>query len=349
MTATRSGAGGTRRRSRAAFVALLAASCGGHGPSSPSTPSPPPTPTPTPVSVYPVAGVVFYDENGNGALDGQETVRLPAVTVRVGGSAAASGGDGRFDAPAVPSGTAATTLDAGSLPPFFQPGALPSVTVPAPDGFRLAVPVVLPIRGNRPNVYMAFGDSITLGDGSRGRRGYRAPLEGRLRAYWGRAEVANEGVEGSKSDEGADRIGASLANVQPAYTLIVYGTNDWNTFACRTVCFTTDAIRRMVREAKAAGSMPVVGTIIPANPAYVDRLADARNAWIVATNARIVPMAQEEGAVLADLHAAFEEEAAGDLPALFSDHVHPNDRGYDAIARELFRAITAPVASGSGS
>jgi lysophospholipase L1-like esterase len=102
----------------------------------------------------------------------------------------------------------------------------------------------------------------------------------------------------------------------------------------------------MVREAKAAGSLPVVGTIIPANPAYVDRLADARNAWIVATNARIRPMAQEEGAVLADLHAAFEEEAAGDLPALFSDHVHPNDRGYDAIARELFRAITAPVGSG---
>jgi lysophospholipase L1-like esterase len=208
------------------------------------------------------------------------------------------------------------------------------------------VPVVLPIRGNRPNVYMAFGDSLTLGDGSRGRRGYRAELASRLRGYWGKAEVANEGVEGSKSDEGADRIGASLASVEPAYTLILYGTNDWNTFACRSVCFTRDALRRMVRQAKAAGSVPVVGTIIPVNPAYVDRLAEARNGWIVATNALIRPMVQEEGAVLADLHAAFEEEAAGDLSALFTDHVHPNDRGYGALAREFFRAITAPVGPG---
>ena len=335
-----------RTAMRATALVLLAASCGGgHGPSAPSTPSPP-TPMPTPVSVHPIDGVVFYDENGNGALDPGEDVRLPAVGVRVGGSAAVAGADGRFEAPAVPAGTAATTIDAASLPPFFQAGPLPSVAVPAPDGFRLAVPVTLPIRGNRPNVYMAFGDSITLGDGSRGRRGYRAPLESRLRAYWGRAEVANEGVEGSKSDEGADRIGASLASVQPAYTVILYGANDWNTFACRTVCFTTDAIRRMVRAAKAAGSMPVVGTLIPANPDYVDRLADARNAWIVATNAQIVPMVKEEGAALADLHAAFEEEAAGDLPALFSDHIHPNDRGYDAIAREFFRAITSPVGAG---
>jgi lysophospholipase L1-like esterase len=346
MRGARPGPHGRTTPARALLAIVVVASCGGgRGPAAPSTPPPSPTPAPTPLSVHPVAGVVFYDENANGALDPAEDVRLPGVAVRVGGSAAASGADGRFEAPAVPAGTEATTLDAASLPPYFQPGALRSLAVPPPSGFTLAVPVVLPIRGNRPNVYMAFGDSLTLGDGSRGRRGYRAELASRLRGYWGKAEVANEGVEGSKSDEGADRIGASLASVEPAYTLILYGTNDWNTFACRTVCFTRDALRRMVRQAKAAGSVPVVGTIIPVNPAYVDRLAEARNAWIVATNALIRPMVQEEGAVLADLHAAFEEEAAGDLSALFSDHVHPNDRGYGAMAREFFRAITAPVGS----
>jgi lysophospholipase L1-like esterase len=31
--------------------------------------------------------------------------------------------------------------------------------------------------------------------------------------------------------------------------------------------------------------------------------------------------------------------AAGDLPRLFSDHVHPNDAGYQLIAQTFFEAI----------
>jgi hypothetical protein len=55
-------------------------------------------------------------------------------------------------------------------------------------------------------------------------------------------------------------------------------------------------------------------------------------------NELIRPMVAEEGAVLADLHAAFLE--AGPLEDLFVDHVHPNDDGYDIIARVFFEAIT---------
>src|SRR5204862_220788 len=84
----------------------------------------------------------------------------------------------------------------------------------------------------------------------------------------------------------------------------VYGTNDWNLSACHRVitCFTIENTRSMIRQAKAAGTIPVVSTIIPVNPAYVNRLADERNFWVDQTNAALVPMARAEGAIVADLN-----------------------------------------------
>ena len=98
-----------------------------------------------------------------------------------------------------------------SLPPYFAFGPAPSVPVPPPAGFELALGVTLPIGTNRPNVYMAFGDSITQGDGSRSRRGYRDVLAGLLAARFGRARIENEGVSGTDSERGLGRLPESLA------------------------------------------------------------------------------------------------------------------------------------------
>jgi lysophospholipase L1-like esterase len=296
------------------------------------------------VSLHPVGGVVFYDENGNGVIDPGEDVRMPHVIVTLGGRSAESDGEGSFVATDVPAGVRPLAIRPESLPPFYRAGRLPSVAVPLPEGALVPVPVVLPIGSNRPNVYLAFGDSITGGDGSRGNRGYRASLESQLRDYWGRADIVNDGVESTRSDEGAARLGGSLAAATPAYALILYGTNDWNLSACHRVitCFTIENVRSMIRTAKAAGTLPVMSTIIPANPAYVDRLAEQRNGWIDETNAALVPMARSEGALVADLNAAMRAEDPG-LTSLFTDHVHPNDRGYAAMADEFFRALTQPV------
>jgi hypothetical protein len=42
----------------------------------------------------------------------------------------------------------------------------------------------------------------------------------------------------------------------------------------------------MVSECRAASSLPVVATLIPANPAYESRMASARNDWITTTGTR---------------------------------------------------------------
>ena len=98
----------------------------------------------------------------------------------------------------------------------------------------------------------------------------------------------------------------------------------------------------MIRQARAAGSLPVVATLPPVNPAYLDQLADSRNGVIVEINLRLRAMVREEGGVVAEVHAEMMAEAGDDLEGLFSDHVHPNDRGYEAISRAFFRAITEP-------
>src|SRR5206468_3708601 len=118
------------------------------------------------------------------------------------------------------------------------------------------------------NVYMGFGDSITIGDFSSDDRGYRGRLEDKLIAHFGRASVPSEGVEATRSNSGADRIDASLRRVRPAYTLILYGTNDWNVSACKNTppCFTIDSLRDIALSARGASSLPVLSTIIPADP-----------------------------------------------------------------------------------
>jgi lysophospholipase L1-like esterase len=286
-----------------------------------------------------VTAVVFYDENSNGILDAGESIRLPGVTVAVGGSTGVTeAGTGRATVAGVAAGLQLASVRPDTLPPYFAAGLATAVDVPQPAGQDALLPVTLPIGTNRPNLYMAFGDSITVGDGSSDGGGYRSYLAEDLTNHWGRAVLANEGVTATRSDRGAQRIGESLARQRPAYSLILYGTNDYNRAECRDnfPCFTVDALRSMIGQARSAQSLPVVGTIPPANPSDW-RITPERLDWIERINAQIRPMVRQEGAVLADIHAAFLR--AGDLPSLFSDHLHPNDRGYEILAGEFFRAI----------
>jgi lysophospholipase L1-like esterase len=221
------------------------------------------------------------------------------------------------------------------------------VTVPQTAGLPIFVPAVLPVGTNRTNRYIAFGDSLSAGEGSSDNGGYRGYLEADLRAYWGRAEIKNEGQAGTQSDAGESRLDGVLARDRPSYTLILYGTNDWNELDCKVEfpCFTIDSLRSMIRQAKDRNSMPIVGTIPPVNPAYADKAPPERQDWVKRMNDLIRPMVAQENAVLADIHAAMLKE--GDLPAIFTDHVHPNDRGYQIMAHEWFRAITTPSTGAS--
>ena len=315
------------------LAALLAVACGGG--SSPvgleTTPSP----------GYSVSGFVFYDENANGTQDPEEIVRLPGVGIAIGGRSAQSTTNGRFTVSDVPSGTQAARAEA--LSSYFRAGSPVSVGVPLSGD--VAVPAVLDLNPRmRANVYMAFGDSITVGDGSSG-GGYRDELGYMLRAYWGKAEIVDQGQSGTKSIVGSGRIGASLSLKKPAYALILYGTNDYNEPDCRNPelfpCYTIDSLRSMVQETRGWGAWPVLGTIPPVNPAWVDRNPEDRNDWVRRMNELVRTMARQQQVAIAEIHGAFLEQSS--LPPYFADDKHPNDAGYQLIARAFFKAITQPL------
>lgn len=317
-------------------VMLTAAACGGGGGGSPTGPVP----------RHPVELVLFYDENGNGTADPTENAAVPDVDVDIGGQSGRSAKiTGRTTVPDVPDGQHTIALRGASLPPFYRlSGAAPAVMVP--QSATGAVALTLPIGGNRPNRYLGFGDSITDGLGARDVDGYRGLLEQELQRHFGRGVVEVDGLGGSKSDDGSARITGVLNRVRPAYTLILYGTNDWKRCNGDVPCHTVDSLRSMIGAVKSISSLPVVGTIPPVNPS--DNLPE-RNEWVTRMNVAIRAMAVQEGAALADVHAGFLRESGHDLDELFVDLVHPNDRGYRVIAAEFFKAITTRSAGSSSS
>ena len=334
------------RRLTCVLILPLAA-CGGSSSSngSPSGPSGPSVPTQS------VVVTVFYDENSNGRLDSDEGVRLPGVEVVIGtGSGITGVGTGQAAVTGVLDGPHNVALREGSIPSFYQAAAPIPIQVPA--SAEVLYPVGLPIGNNNPNLYLGFGDSLTAGVGSSGGQGYGPTLQGRLGPYLGRAEVVLWGRSGDTSKESAEVAKKTIRDTAPAYTLVLFGTNDWHDQSCQDAppsdCFTIDALRSILQEVRVWRSLPVLGTLPPVNPA----LAPAgRNLWVDEMNVLIRALASEQGAVLADINAAFL--AQGDLPSLFSDDVHPNDAGYDVLAEAWFDAITrsrsAAAASGYGS
>ena len=183
---------------------------------------------------------------------------------------------------------------------------------------------------------MAFGDSITSGEGSSDGNGYPTWLEQRLRGHFGRGSVINRGATATRSTEGVGRIQRNLGLTHPAYTLILYGTNDWNDPVCQDNpdCYTVSNLRTVVRRVKALRSLPFIATLPPVNPALTPA---GRNDWVAAVDDRIRAMAREEGAFLVDLHATFLRQPS--LPPLFLDHVHLNPAGHDLASTAWFEAI----------
>ena len=329
---------------RASVLLLLAAlstACGGGSPSNPDNGGTPPPPPGSPVSGY-----LFYDENSNGTTDSSEIVRLPSVGVAIGGQNATTATGGRFSIASVPNGAQTGQARPDTLPAFFTATAV-NVTVPASGD--VPVPARLPIGArNRPNVYLAFGDSITDGEGSSG-EGYRDYLREQLRTFWGRADIVNDGAPGTRSNAGRSRLPGSLSQYRPAYALILYGTNDWNEAECRSAfpCYTVDSLRAMILDTKSAGAFPIVGTIPPVNPQYTDRSPTERNDWVRRMNDLIRPMAASERVPVAEIHGDFLKQPS--LPPLYFDFLHPNDRGYQLISQAFFRAITQPLAGASAT
>jgi len=319
---------------------LAAAACGGGS----STPSGPSTPS---VRTYSVAVTLFLDQNQNGQLDAGEDARVPGVQVVIGtGSGTSAPGTGIANVTGIQEGALSVGVRPESLPFYYQ--APPPAPIQVPGATEARIGLTLPIGENHPYRYLGIGDSITAGDGSSDGQGYKLKLQSLLEPYFARAEVFTRGREGDASIETAQVIRRTLRDADPAYALVMLGTNDWNDQTCQhegpSACYTIDALRTIVDGIKDWHSLAVLATIIPANPRYS---TPARDAFYDQTNVMIKALAQQENIVLADLNADFK--AAGNLSALFDDDVHPNDAGYQVMAQGWFKAITRARSAAASS
>jgi lysophospholipase L1-like esterase len=322
----------TRRLAGPIGLVTSLAACGGGGGGSPTSP-----PTPT-VPTYSVNATVFYDQNRNGQLDGNEFSRVPGVDVVIGtGTGRSASGTGLAVVSGIQEGAQTAALRTESIPAYFQ--ATSPLPVQVPGTSEVRIPLTLPIGDNHANLYLGIGDSITYGDGSSDRQGYRTRLENKLGPHFARAEVRTWGRPGTVSVEGARKMRETLGWYDPAYVLILYGTNDWHDQACQNrppaSCYTIDALEDMIDDVKDWDSLPILATVPPVNP---NRTPASRNTWYDQLNVAIKALAQQKGVPVADMNADFK--AAGNLASLFADDVHPNDAGYQILAQGWFKAIT---------
>ncbi len=320
------------------LVVWLPACGGGSSPSGPSQPmTPTPTPTPTPIAGHTVRVVVFYDEDDNGTLDDLEFGKVPEVRLEAGGSSGVSmPGNGLAEIQGVPEGT--HMLVATALPPYYQARHPVTIQSPQPEGETVFFPVTLDIGGNRPKVFMAFGDSLTLGTGASPGADYPNVLQTRLVNHFASALVYNRGDDGSNSWEGIERSRRNVGGLTPAYSLVMYGTNDWHTPECKLaeMCATPENLREIVRIMKQYDSLTVLATLPPVSPSRTD---PGRNDWVERVNDALRLVAAEEGVPLAEVHEALVDLAGNDPESIFSDHVHLMDAGYAAVAEAFFQAI----------
>jgi lysophospholipase L1-like esterase len=276
--------------------------------------------------------VVFYDQNGDGVRGADERVDLPNVTVRIGTGSGTTDSAGRAGVTST-EGSQTVSIDPTTLPPFFQVAAK-SISVPATGD--VVLPATLPLGPTLiKNKYMAFGDSLTSDAPT-----YVDTLEPLLQAYLGEALVVNDGNAGTRSGQGRDRIVDSLLYARPAYTLILYGTNDWNRTFCKTdiPCDVPESLRYMVQSAKGLGSLTFLATMPPVNVGYNFQAPPERDTWVTAMNVYYRELALSEGAVIVDLEESFR--AQSDMKPLFKDYVHVSQAGADLIAKTFFDAIT---------
>ncbi|GAK58101.1 lipolytic protein G-D-S-L family [Candidatus Vecturithrix granuli] len=182
-------------------------------------------------------------------------------------------------------------------------------------------------------VIIAIGDSITYGQGASG-GGYPSMLQEKLLAAGYTVVVLNAGIRGERAYSTHERWLQEIADADIA--LLMIGINDLlNPGHCHEPydCHTAEYIEAMINEALISKKIPLVSTVTPAKTTDVRAWV---NPYIRSLNARIESLATQYNIPLVDNYQAIRDNG-GD--ALYSDHVHFSDTGYNIIAQQWFDAI----------
>lgn len=164
-------------------------------------------------------------------------------------------------------------------------------------------------------VILAFGDSLTHGNGAEESESYPAVLQ----ALSGR-KVINAGISGEESQPGLERLPAALEEYQPKLLILCHGGNDL--LRKKNVIKMESNIRQMIQLAKDKNisvvllGVPKPGLLLSSFKVY-KKIADSTNIIFIEN---LIP------------------EVLGDN-GLKSDAVHPNKDGYRIMAETIYSVL----------
>ncbi len=164
-------------------------------------------------------------------------------------------------------------------------------------------------------VILAFGDSLTHGNGAKENESYPAVLQ----QLTGR-KVINAGISGEVSESGLNRLPALLDLHKPQLLILCHGGNDL--LRKKNINKMESNIRNMIQLAKAKG-IPVVMLGVPKPGLFLSSFEVYEK---IAESTDIV--------FIEDLIP----EVLGDN-ALKSDTVHPNKEGYRVMAESIYSTL----------
>lgn len=174
-------------------------------------------------------------------------------------------------------------------------------------------PELQPIPKN--GTILAFGDSLTLGVGTTSENSYPAVL-----AELTGLEVINAGVSGETTDEGAIRLSEELDSFSPDLIIILEGGNDF--LHNRDPSTIKTNIKKMIETAKSRG-VQVVLIGVPQKKLFSNS----------------APLYEE---LADDFQLVFDGTLLGGLlrsPALKSDYIHLNEKGYHKMAESIYALL----------
>jgi acyl-CoA thioesterase I len=188
---------------------------------------------------------------------------------------------------------------------------------------REVTPAV-PDHDPRP-VIVAYGDSLTAGQGVRPDMNYPAKLQAKLDAAGYRYRVVNAGVSGDTSSQGLNRV-QSVVALRPAIVIVEFGAND----GLRGMPAETTAqnLAAIVSRLQSAGAKVVLaGMQIPPNygPQYTSAFR------------RVFPdVAKKYKAALIPF---FLDGVGGRQELNQDDGIHPTAEGYDVVVENVWKVL----------
>jgi lysophospholipase L1-like esterase len=190
--------------------------------------------------------------------------------------------------------------------------------------------------------YIGFGDSITFGMIDyleTPELGYIPRLETMLFETYGPSQVVNEGWPGEVTEQGLARLASVLDIHKAQYFLLMEGTNDV-VFRNISMDTTTFNLEQMIKTCRSKRVFPVLATIIPRNDHRWGK--EFFRERIFALNDKIRDLAEriEVSFVdMFDIYFYWPKEDGGWTSLLSNDYVHPNQKGYQVMAKSWLEEI----------